>query len=315
MSFTGEEPYLSDGKSKLKLTGLKPVTALEAVLPNSFIQSKPNLPRSGVNLSGAQFSATLFNGMVAPFTALNIRGAIWYQGCSDCGSPAPYARKQVLLVRGWREAFRDAGMPFIITQLSAYETNRNGKLPDNYRDGKEPDVNIESYPAIREAQELIGTEYPGCGLAVTIDVGDHSDIHPTRKESVGYRLAKEAERLVYGHTEPARSPVYERMEVEKGAIRIHFKYAPNGLSVSKGSPDDLKEFAIAGADGKYVWANAKIDGDTVVVSSKQVPEPKSVRYAWSQYPGNVNLISKEGYPVSPFRTDRPDYLSIKKAEK
>ena len=142
-------------------------------------------------------------------------------------------------------------------------------------------------------------------MAVTIDIGDHSDIHPTNKQDVGLRLAKEAERVMYGMNIVSSGPMFEKMQVENGKIRIYYKNIGSGL-VAKGGA--LGQFAIAGADGKFVWAKAAIDGGTVVVESEQIKSPAHVRYAWDTYPVEANLYNKEGFPACPFRTDEPNYL-------
>lgn len=142
-------------------------------------------------------------------------------------------------------------------------------------------------------------------MAVAIDIGDPFDIHPSDKQTLAYRMAREAERIAYGSKTVSAGPLYKSMEIKDGKVYLSFDNVGSGLVANGG---ELASFAIAGKDGKFVWAKAKIDGDEVVVWSDAVKEPVAVRYAWSSYPGNANLYNKEGFPASPFRTDQPDYL-------
>ena len=146
---------------------------------------------------------------------------------------------------------------------------------------------------------------PNTGMAVAIDIGDPFDIHPSDKQTLAYRMAREAERIAYGSKTVSAGPLYKSMEIKDGKVYLSFDNVGSGLVANGG---ELASFAIAGKDGKFVWAKAKIDGDEVVVWSDAVKEPVAVRYAWSSYPGNANLYNKEGFPASPFRTDQPDYL-------
>ena len=142
-------------------------------------------------------------------------------------------------------------------------------------------------------------------MGVAIDIGDHSDIHPANKQDLAYRMAQEAKRIVYGYEGVTAGPMFKSMKIEGGKARIEFTNTGKGLKV-KG--DKLNCFAIAGKDGKFVWANAKIDGNCVIVWSDKVKEPANVRYAWAGYPVDPNLYNQEGFPACPFRTDMPDYL-------
>jgi sialate O-acetylesterase len=141
---------------------------------------------------------------------------------------------------------------------------------------------------------------PNTGLAVTIDIGDVTDFHPRNKQDVGLRLALWALAKTYGHDVACSGPIYKSMTAEGSRIRVTFDYTGGGL-LSKGGP--LRHFAVAGADRKFVWAQAEIEGDTVVAASPLVPEPKALRYAWSENPDGCNLSNASGLPASPFRTD------------
>ena len=157
----------------------------------------------------------------------------------------------------------------------------------------------DEWAELREAQ-LMALSLPNTGMAVTIDIGEAHDIHPQNKQEVGRRLGLAARRIAYGEKLVYSGPIYRSMEVEGNAIRLRFDHVGGGLAPKGGAP--LKGFAIAGEDRKFVWADARIDGETVVVSSKDVPNPLAVRYAWAINPV-CNLYNNEGLPASPFRTD------------
>ena len=144
-------------------------------------------------------------------------------------------------------------------------------------------------------------DLPGTGLAVAIDIGDPKDIHPKNKQDVGLRLALTAEKIAYGMDVVHSGPTYESMSIEGSKIRIKFSNTGSGLIARDGK---LKHFAIAGEDRKFVWADAFIDGDSVLVESAEVPSPVAVRYAWANNPEGCNLYNREGLPAVPFRTDR-----------
>ncbi|HLT72241.1 MAG TPA: sialate O-acetylesterase [Cyclobacteriaceae bacterium] len=224
----------------------------------------------------------VYNAMIHPLMPLAIAGAIWYQGESNTAAPLAYKDMMQQLIEGWRNGF-NKDFPFYYVQIA----------PFNYGD-------LETGTLIRE-QQVKMLEIPGTGMVVVSDhVEDVKDIHPRYKKPVGERLANLALTETYGKTGIAsKSPLYKSMAVEKNRIRISFDNAPNGL-MSKGK--EVTEFMIAGEDGKFFPARAKIDGSTVVVSSREVKKPVAVRFGW---PNNSipNLYSKEGLPVSCFRTD------------
>jgi sialate O-acetylesterase len=156
-----------------------------------------------------------------------------------------------------------------------------------------------AWAELREAQTMT-LRTPNTGMAVTIDIGDAVDIHPKNKQDVGKRLAACALARVYGKDIVYSGPIYKSMESKDGRIVLHFDHVGSGLSAKDGQP--LTGFAIAGADRKFVWGEASIVGDTVVVHSPKVPDPAAVRYAWANNPA-CNLYNREGFPASPFRTD------------
>lgn len=223
--------------------------------------------------------AALFNGMIAPLTPFAIRGVIWYQGEANADNRAPlYARLFPTMIRDWRRAWDEGDFPFLFVQIANWNT--------------EPG---ENWPEVRDAQRS-ALALRNTGMAVTIDIGDPVDIHPKNKLDVGLRLARAARAITYGEKLEWSGPLYRQLTHEDHALRVWFDHA-DGLT-AKGVP--LVGFEVAGPDGKYVAADAKIDGTSVVVSSATVPEPVSVRYAWAPNP-TCNLYNHEGLPASPFQ--------------
>jgi sialate O-acetylesterase len=248
--------------------------------------------------------ATLYNGMIHPWTVYTVRGILWYQGCSNNRFVEDYINVFPLLIKDWRNRWNDPDMPFIYAQLAAYEKHMPGnRLKLDYLKGLKP-LESPGFAPLRDVQTAV-LNLPNTGMAVTIDIGDHSDIHPANKQMAGFRLAKEAMRVAYGSREVTAGPMYESMSIEGDKIRIRFSNIGSGLMVKGGK---LNCFAIAGEDGKYVWADAVLDGDSVVVHSPEVPAPKNVSYAWAGYPVDPNLYNKEDFPAVPFRTDPADYV-------
>jgi len=224
--------------------------------------------------------AALYNGMIAPLTPFTIRGVIWYQGESNSGPDrAPlYARLFQTMIRDWRNAWGEGDFPFLYVQIANWNTAPEDLWPDVRN-------------AQRQALALKNT-----GMAVTIDIGDAVDIHPKNKQDVGLRLALAARAITYGEKVEWSGPLYRQVTQEEHALRVWFDHA-SGL-VAKGA--EVTGFEVAGADGKYSPAEAKIEGTSVVVSSSAVQTPISVRYGWAANP-NCNLFNKEGLPASPFQ--------------
>ena len=227
-----------------------------------------------------------FNGMIAPLAPLALKGVLWYQGEQNASRSADYATMLPALIADWRATFGQ-DLPFLIVQLPAYAAE---KKPEG-----------TNWAAMREVQERVAREVPKCGVAITCDNPDPDQIHPRNKKTVGERLGLVALKQVYGHDVVASGPLVDRVDVKGNAAHVHFKELAGGL-VSK-TGDSLGGFQVAGADGKFVAADAKIVGDTVVVSAAAVAEPKAVRYAWINVP-TMSLWNKAGLPAAPFRTDR-----------
>jgi sialate O-acetylesterase len=226
--------------------------------------------------------ARLYNGMVAPIIPYGIKGAIWYQGESNAGRHQQYAELSKLMITGWRNQWGQGDFPFLLVQLAAWEPGG------------------DNWPPLREAQ-FETLKVPNTGMAVAIDIGHATDIHPKDKQTVGRRLALAARAIAYGEKVVHSGPVYRDMSSSDGKIALSFDSIGGGLKAE----GELRGFEIAGADGKYVPAKATIEGDKVIVSSDAVAEPKMVRYNWAAFPDG-NLYNAEGLPAVPFRTSKQE---------
>ena len=228
--------------------------------------------------------AACYNGMIAPLFPLAIKGAIWYQGCSNVGQHEQYELLLTELVDDWRSNFSGGVFPFYITQLSAYQQTS-------------PDVRESAWAAMRWVQMRLGETLTNSGTAVTIDIGDHTDIHPKNKKDVGERLARLALVRTYGFSDIIESgPVPLHVSKKDDSLIITFKN-DKGLCGRDGKP--VTGFQVADSNGKFFHASAKIDGTKVIVSANQVNDPVRVRYAWDDYP-ECNLVNQENLPCGPF---------------
>jgi len=243
----------------------------------------------------------LYNGMIAPLVPFAIRGAIWYQGESNAGRAEQYRRLFPDMIRNWRQDWGEKDFTFLEVQLAPWDPKRTMEA-------------IAEKPAesgwaeLREAQLMTTKTLPKVGMAVITDVGDKNDIHPTKKRAVGERLAVAARAIAYGEKIEYSGPIYKNVSVSDGKAVLSFDHTDGGLEARDGP---LKGFAICGADKKFVWADAEIRDDKVVVSSSQVSEPVAVRYGWADFP-IVNLWNKADLPASPFRTDDFQMVTAKK---
>jgi sialate O-acetylesterase len=227
----------------------------------------------------------LYNGMIAPLIPYAIRGVIWYQGESNVGRAEQYRTLFPAMIKDWRDQWKQGNFPFLFVQIAPWA-----------RYGPE-----FGWAELCEAQQFTAETVPHTACIVTTDVGDPKDIHPQDKAPIGDRLARAARALAHGEKIEHSGPVYTGIKVEGGKAILSFSHLGGGLEAKGG---ELKGFTIAGADGKFVKANAEIKGDHVIVSSPDVSEPAVVRYAWARYP-DVNLYNRAGLPASPFRTDGP----------
>ncbi|MGB8167508.1 MAG: sialate O-acetylesterase [Chthoniobacteraceae bacterium] len=246
---------------------------------------QPRAPQGG-DVVGSP--ACLYNGMIAPLTPYTIRGAIWYQGESNASQARLYRKLFPTMILSWRRAW-NAEFPFLFVQLANF--NAKHQPPTG-----QPEES--SWAELREAQAMT-LEIPRTGMAVAIDIGEAENIHPKNKQEVGRRLALIAESSVYYHDQEFSGPLFSGAQTEDGKIRLSFRNS-DGMKAPDGGK--LKGFAIAGEDKKFVWADAEIEGDHVIVSSPSVKEPFAVRYAWGDDP-ECNLTNATGLPASPFRTD------------
>jgi sialate O-acetylesterase len=247
--------------------------------------ASPPSPPFGPNNPNAP--GTLYNSMIYPLRYYPIRGAIWYQGESNAGGFVEYPKLLSTMIREWRKVWDEKDFPFGIVQLANFMA-------------RQADPNTGSaWAGLRESQYKVSHTVANTGLALAIDIGDTADIHPKNKQDVGKRLGLWALAKVYGRPVVYSGPIYRSMKVDGKKIRLSFDHVGGGLVV-RGGPV-LKGFSIAGADGKFVWADAKIEGDTVVVWSGKISQPVAVRYAWADNPV-CNLYNKAELPACPFRT-------------
>jgi sialate O-acetylesterase len=247
--------------------------------------------------SGPNTPAVLYNGMIAPVAPLAISGVIWYQGESNADRAAQYPnllaamisqyRKLLAaMITDWRRAFGQGDFPFYIVSLAAHRQHHDTPGDD-------------SWAELRGAQDFVASTVTNSGLAVAIDVGDANDVHPKDKKEVGERLALVALARHYGKNIPYSGSCFASVEKLPGALKISFTHTDGGLVV-KG--DKLEEFSICGEDRIWHWADARIVGDRVLVSSSEVPNPVAARYAWQANP-KATLFNGAGLPAVPFSTD------------
>jgi len=223
----------------------------------------------------------LYNAMIAPLTPLAIRGAIWYQGEQNTrrdAAPEVYGRQLMLMISSWRAKWGIGDFPFYFVQLANF---RSGETEDwaTVRDGQ------------RQALQLANT-----GMAVTIDIGDPDDVHPLNKQDVAARLARVARSQLFGEKIEYSGPLFRQATRDSSALRLWFDHIGSGLEARGGA---LTGFELAGSDGKFRAAEARIEGNSVIVGNAEVPQPVAVRYAWANDP-RCNLFNKDGLPASPF---------------
>jgi sialate O-acetylesterase len=266
-------------------------------------QPNPPYPKPGMSQpakpaepdGGWSIPTVLFNSLVAPLIPYGIKGVLWYQGESNVPDSQLYATLFPAMIADWRQRWGEGNFPFLFVQIANFAGHPK-----------------EDWPLLREAQLKSSFIVPNSAMAVTIDIGLPENIHPVDKLDLGLRLALAAENLAYGQKVVYSGPVYDSMTAKGGVIRIKFANTGSGLKI--GAPpwkgprstvpptDHLSGFVIAGNDKKWQIADARIDGDTVVVSSSRVANPVAVRYGWDNAPV-CNLYNQENLPASPFRTD------------
>ncbi|HEV2448013.1 MAG TPA: sialate O-acetylesterase, partial [Candidatus Sulfopaludibacter sp.] len=245
----------------------------------------PNRPPAPQGPGHPNTPSGLYNGMIAPLTPFAIRGVIWYQGESTASDAHAYKYRRLFraLIEDWRAQWGQGDFPFLFVQLANYKTNG-------------------WWPVLRESQtETLSLR--NTGMAVTIDIGESNDIHPKNKQDVGRRLALAALHIAYQQPGEWSGPMYRETTADTSGLRVWFTHA-EGMQARGGGA--LAGFTVAGTDGNFVAADAKVEGDTILVSSPQVANPVAVRYAWADDP-TCNLINQAGLPASPFRSDEPHY--------
>ncbi|UCG50134.1 MAG: hypothetical protein JSU94_10160 [Phycisphaerales bacterium] len=254
----------------------------------------PGRPRTPSGPGSSRTPGGLYNAMIAPLIPYSIKGAIWYQGEANAGRAYQYRKLFGAMIRNWRQDWGQGDFAFLFVQLANYMAVA-------------PEPGESAWAELREAQSM-ALGLANTGMAVIIDIGEANNIHPKNKQDVGRRLALWALAGSYGKDVVYSGPIYKSMEVRSGEVVLHFDHAGGGL-VGRGGA--LKGFAVAGEDRKFVWADARIEGETVVVRSEKVGRPVAVRYAWANNPV-CNLYNREGLPASPFRTDDWPGITVEK---
>ncbi len=281
---------------------VKQINEENAKLPADKKKQAPPAPRPQDDPNKTpHHPAVLFNAMIAPLIPYAIQGAIWYQGESNQKRAFQYQELLPNMINDWRKRWNDE-FSFGIVQLANFGNNQPVT--------RDPGL-ADAWAELQEAQFLTAITLPKTGLAVINDIGDEKNIHPANKQEVGRRLALWALANDYGRAGTVFSgPLFKNAVTEGNKVRIQFDHVGGGLKTRDGG--ELKHFQIAGEDMKWVWAQAKIENNEVIVSSASVPNPVGVRYAWAAWPEGANLINAEGLPASLFRTDEfiPSTLGV-----
>lgn len=264
------------------------------VLEIRFADASPNRP------------AVLFNGMVAPWLRYPVRGVLWYQGCSNSGQ-LEYYRLHKMLIDDWRAKWRQPEMPFILVQLAGFHAHQPERTMSAEEIAALPLSEYPPYAVTREIQAEMPALRPNVAMVTAIDRGDATDIHPRDKQTLGMRLALKAEAMLGLREQIADGPEFAGWRREGDAARVFFRNVGSGLATSDGEAP--KGFILGGNDGALHWAEAQLEGDTVLVRAPIVPEPQRVRYAFAGICA-VNLQNREGFPALPFRSDKPDYAAM-----
>ena len=271
---------LADGSASIPLDGDWRFRIERALDP------KTQIPQRPIGVGNPNVPTMLWNGMLAPVVPYAIRGALWYQGEANADRPAQYRTLFPALIRDWRAAWGEGDFPFLFVQLPNYLARRDAPSES-------------AWAELRESQAA-ALALPNVGMAVALDQGEADTIHPKAKREVGRRLALAALGRVYGEAVVYEGPSFAALAVADDAARVTFR---NGaLLTSDGKAP--RGFQIAGANGRWVWAEATLDGSTVVLRAAGVGKPVAVRYAWSDNP-DANLVNRAGLPAAPFRTDAP----------
>ena len=235
--------------------------------------------------------AMLYNAMIAPLGQAAFKGVVWYQGESNSGHPDTYPRLLSTMIAEWRKSFAEPNLPFFIVQLPDYASQWDGFY----------------WPWEREAQAKVVQTTPHTTLVIGINTTDGFDLHPKTKLEIGRRISLAVRHAVYQENIVASGPMFQNLKIEGSTLHINFDTHDDGLSNS--SSGNVRGFAVADRDGIYHFADARIEGDGVVVQCNEVPTPQTVRYAWTGVPDST-LVNKAGLPAAPFRTDNLPYSNV-----
>jgi sialate O-acetylesterase len=282
--FVPDKPYfMTVGGEEIDLKGTWQYKIGEVYQPARFSGT------GGGGLVRQNQPTALYNAMIAPVLSMKVKGFLWYQGESNTGEPERYDVYMPTLVNDWRRLWNDPKLPFLGVQLANFQDI-------NYTPAE------SGWARLREAQNKALT-LPNTAVTVTIDLGEWNDIHPLNKKDIGKRLALSARNLAYGEKELVYSgPSLKSQRIENGKISLMFENTAEGITSKDG--EELRWFAVADYDKKFVWAKTKIVGkDRIEVWNEAVESPKYVRYAWQDNPEGVNFYNSAGLPASPFRTD------------
>jgi sialate O-acetylesterase len=272
-----EQIYLAKDGVNISLAGPWKYRIESSVNNNQYI---------GPNATGT----LLYNAMIAPLVPYAIQGAIWYQGESNAGRAYQYRKSFPLMISDWRKKWGGENFPFYFVQLASFDSEKG-----NSEKGSR-------WAELREAQTMTLRTSPNTGMAVTVDIGNPTDIHPRNKQDVGKRLALNALKNTYGQDVVASGPVFESMQTSGNKVTISFQNAQGGMH-AVGKYGYLTGFEVAGQDQKFYWAKAEIQGNNVIVYSEKVPNPVAVRYGWADDNVEANLFNSSNLPAVPFRTD------------
>jgi sialate O-acetylesterase len=257
-------------------------TTAERWMSKQAIDTNPEIK----DMTATQGKSDLYNAMIASLAPYGIKGAIWYQGESNADRPYNYRHVLAGMIKSWRDTFGQGDFPFFIVELAPFTPIVNEPVD-------------QEWAVVRESMQWVANKLPNVDTVSIVDVGDEKDIHPQKKQPVGERLARAARVMAYGEKITPAGPEYDKVTFDRNRAVVKFKNVGGGLEAKEG---ELKGFTIAGEDKTFYNATAKIEGDSVVVSSDKVAAPKAVRFGWANYPV-VNLWNKDGLPASTFRTD------------
>jgi len=267
--FIPDKPYwLGTDANKIDLTGnwkMQSSATAKALPMDAFIRWKP---------------LGLYNAMIAPLQTLPVKAVLWYQGESNVGAYQQYEARFRAMIRQWRAQWQQPELPFLYVQLANYLPKQTTPLHS-------------SWAGLREAQAAVRTE-PKTAMVVAIDTGEWNDIHPVDKRTLGSRMALAARAVIYGEKIAYRGPELHSLQQQDSSLLLSFNHIEQGLRLKPG-----QAFAIAGADGQFVWADARLNGNQIWLSQPQVPAPTQVRYGHADNPDAV-LYNSAGLPASPF---------------